>query len=947
LKDKIVTLYQNVLEFLVEAYHYYNQSTGSRIARSIFTVDASTVKYIAQVRALSNEVDAYMTLVSDEAVFDIEKKVGEIDDGLQREKNDLKQLLDRLSAPVNRMATQISSIDDYLSEEGRMKIFEWLSSVRYVSHHRAKLKVLLPGSGQWLLKKQEFLKWFDSSSSSILWLHGIPGSGKSMLVARVIEVLKERGLTETSPAPIAYFYCARSATEPERSDPTEVLRSLLEQLSCSDLDLPIRQPVVRAYTEKKKDARGRRPEKLELEETVELILELAESNPATIILDGLDECDPSRRQDLLDGLQTILRRADNVIKIFVSSRDDHDLVHRLSKTPNTYIRATDSSDDIDRFVRSRVDEAIKSERIICGAVSLDLKRTIISTLINKATGMFRLASLHIDRLCDPRLVKTEANVLSALSNLPQDLKNSYDMVLSQIQNSEEPNPMFAHRIMKLLMCCQQALDSHAFIFAVCADLCDRPPLEPSDVLRICCNLVTHDDELDTYRFAHLSVQEYLKGLDGYSWSEVNALVAELCLSWLLARDAMLHETRLWSGHISLDRFHAGRSSFDTHVDIFWPKYASEAAELRETSRLNLLFRKFILSSKFPEETDSYGQWSSRLKAISNYSTPLYRLCAQCWSFPPNPLFTACAFNFSELIPDLLTDLAAFLAQNSGGHNCAQIAIWCHSKEALQAIFDSRQRLKIEDKYWHNLLYLASELRSEPPLKTALNVFGPGFVTEDIFNELVNSLFRGHPHLAFLPLVMENNKELRITEDTIRIALEHSYYDAFATKELLKYAHDIEITVSLINSALQIGERCFSSMAAILTARNAATPPPKDEAFPSDVVFSTVADNADELSSMLIIQGPGTLELTWKDVTIAKKLRLGRESIACLLRTRPKITQAAINMLISLWDPDMVRKLLVVQRVEITPDVIRAAAGNLEFGNRIMNLLLEKEMEDFE
>jgi hypothetical protein len=53
------------------------------------------------------------------------------------------------------------------------------------------------------------------------------------------------------------------------------------------------------------------------------------------------------------------------------------------------------------------------------------------------------------------------------------------------------------------------------------------------------------------------------------------------------------------------------------------------------------------------------------------------------------------------------------------------------------------------------------------------------------------------------------------------------------------------------------------------------------------------------------------------------------------------------MLISLWDPDMVRKLLVVQRVEITPDVIRAAAGNLEFGNRIMNLLLEKEMEDFE
>jgi hypothetical protein len=137
------------------------------------------------------------------------------------------------------------------------------------------------------------------------------------------------------------------------------------------------------------------------------------------------------------------------------------------------------------------------------------------------------------------------------------------------------------------------------------------------------------------------------------------------------------------------------------------------------------------------------------------------------------------------------------------------------------------------------------------------------------------------------------------------------------------------------------------MVAISAARNAANPTPKNESFPSDVVFSTMANNVDELSSMLIIQGPGTLELTWKDVMIAKKLRMGRESIACLLRTRPRISQAAINMLISLWDPNMVRILLAVQRVEITTDVIRAAAGNLTFGTRIMDLLLEKELEDCE
>jgi hypothetical protein len=51
------------------------------------------------------------------------------------------------------------------------------------------------------------------------------------------------------------------------------------------------------------------------------------------------------------------------------------------------------------------------------------------------------------------------------------------------------------------------------------------------------------------------------------------------------------------------------------------------------------------------------------------------------------------------------------------------------------------------------------------------------------------------------------------------------------------------------------------------------------------------------------------------------------------------------MLISLWDETLIRELLAFQRVETTPDVVRAAAGNLECGADIMKLLLEKEMED--
>jgi hypothetical protein len=74
-------------------------------------------------------------------------------------------------ASFPRPTTQETFLTCSVSE--RLQVFEWLSSVKYMTHHRIKFKVLLPGSGQWLFEKQEFLEWRKSSVSSILWLHGI------------------------------------------------------------------------------------------------------------------------------------------------------------------------------------------------------------------------------------------------------------------------------------------------------------------------------------------------------------------------------------------------------------------------------------------------------------------------------------------------------------------------------------------------------------------------------------------------------------------------------------------------------------------------------------------------------------------------------------------------------------------------------------------------------
>ena len=80
-----------------------------------------------------------------------------------------------------------------------------------------------------------------------------------------------------------------------------------------------------------------------------------------------------------------------VAKLFVSSRDDTDVVLELKKYTNVYIRATDNRDDIARFVAREVKNSNrpgKVRRLLSGrGISEEVEAEIISTLMQGAQGM--------------------------------------------------------------------------------------------------------------------------------------------------------------------------------------------------------------------------------------------------------------------------------------------------------------------------------------------------------------------------------------------------------------------------------------------------------------------------------------------------------------------------------------------------------------------------------
>lgn len=476
----------------------------------------------------------------------------QVKQNLDVSRKDLGVIKDNMTKMLSycRQATQIEELHDSLKSDERRKLLSWLSTINYRAHHKAMGVGFLPNSGRWLLENEAFLNWRESSVPSILWLHGIPGSGKSRLVYSVIEHIRQENDTSESPAPLALFYCLRAEGATERADPDEILRCILKQLSCKTANLPIREPVASWYKEKNQEAEddGSELDRLNVKECVKLIIDLLEENPATIVIDALDECNPQRRHELLSALDNIIQESANLVKVFVSSRDDKDIVYHLERSQNIYINASDNGEDIERYITSEVQKAISDKRLLCGDVPEFLQEEIIETLTEGAQGMrvacqvllrlqpwliscrFRWVSLQIENLCDPERMKHEKDVFAELGRLPQTLKDSYAIVYERIRTSGGWSRTIAHRVICWLLCARRTLKPCDFITAVSVDLNgQRSEITPRDLLNICCNLVILDDVLDIFRFAHLSVQEYFEAQSEYDRLKINKVALARCL----------------------------------------------------------------------------------------------------------------------------------------------------------------------------------------------------------------------------------------------------------------------------------------------------------------------------------------------------------------------------------------------------------------------------------
>jgi hypothetical protein len=202
----------------------------------------------------------------------------------------------------------------------------------------------------------------------------------------VIEDALEDFKAGNSPHPV-YFYCSRNPTEPARSDPQAILASIARQLSSTQPGKPLLQPSIDLYDEE--EAEGFASGQPRLDESLKLIMQLIELYPqTTIVLDALDECSPATRLDLLRALEHLLQHSCSLVKIFVSSRNDQDIVMQLKGYLNLEIDSRRNSNDIAQFVNAEVERLIKDGKLLRNSKSKDdMKDLIVRKVTEDAAEM--------------------------------------------------------------------------------------------------------------------------------------------------------------------------------------------------------------------------------------------------------------------------------------------------------------------------------------------------------------------------------------------------------------------------------------------------------------------------------------------------------------------------------------------------------------------------------
>lgn len=250
--------------------------------------------------------------------------------------------LENIADSVSDLSADIKS-GQALQE--RREILDWLSDHQYDAQYRRGCQLHCLDTCTWLLNEPEFQSWMQKRSS-LLWMHGQAGSGKTVATSYIINHLST--LPEMRSIRLAYFYY--DASTMESLTPGTFFGTIVKQFCAGLSEIPgdilgaYQRATIRAGTPKQPDLK-------ELERFLRLVLE--DQSPSIIVVDGLDE---SPDYGIVCNFLTACVSSGNYpLRVFISSRPEVDLRRRLEIFQEMPVPDKAVEHDIGAYIKMRIE----------------------------------------------------------------------------------------------------------------------------------------------------------------------------------------------------------------------------------------------------------------------------------------------------------------------------------------------------------------------------------------------------------------------------------------------------------------------------------------------------------------------------------------------------------------------------------------------------------------
>ncbi|KAL2890440.1 Nacht and tpr domain protein [Ceratocystis lukuohia] len=489
--DAIVDMFQRLQSFTTRLHFYSREEMSPQLRAKCVEIMAVLfeVMLVALTEINRGRVNAYLRrLVGKgspvQAIIDKLDNVVEDEAGLVMAETLAE--IKRTIAVQQHIEAELQKLNDDSRDRSmlsnRIKIKEIIHpSVYSEDRFRYLEKSRTPGTGDWLVQDSSFQAWFKGETQ-ILWLSGSPGTGKSYIAARVISWINEQlfKLEESSMDSLAYFFFRDN--RPETRSVHQAIRDISHQLAEDD-DLYSKTLLYNILSED--DIKTIPSAFTQL--LKQPILDDTRKRTVYLILDGIDEAEPSELKILLGMLQDMaslpIGSMGNPVsfQVMITGRPTlQDMVAVLGEADGVglshiVITTERSSGDVKMFIN----EEVKRLRIL-KRTEESTKQKIAGLLNDKVGGLFILAQFM---LADINNSTHMSSIFESVQRYPQKAEDMLRQTISRLQdslNAAQINDL--NEILIWVTCAQETLKLSEII-AIFELRFGAPPLTLEETLR--------------------------------------------------------------------------------------------------------------------------------------------------------------------------------------------------------------------------------------------------------------------------------------------------------------------------------------------------------------------------------------------------------------------------------------------------------------------------------